>query len=175
MMTLDQPAHEETTGVSIASGKVLPEWIDVNGHMNVAYYVLAFDLGVDALWDQLRITSEYVETSNCSTFAVECHITYQMELKEGAPFVVTSQILAYDEKRIHQFQRLYHADKHYLAATAEWMNLHVDLTSRRVTPWPQSILSALQEFTEHQGVLPKPPEVGQKIKLNNPEFVGVDR
>ncbi len=175
MMTSDQPANEETAGVSVASGKVLPEWIDVNGHMNVAYYVLAFDHGIDALWDQLRITSEYTESSNCSTFAAECHITYQMELREGAPFLVTTQILAYDEKRIHQFQRMYHADKHYLAATAEWMALHVDLTSRRVTPWPQSILSALQEFTEHQGVLPKPSEVGQKIKLNNPVFVGVDR
>ncbi len=175
MMTVDQTAYKETVGVSVASGKVLPEWIDVNGHMNVAYYVLAFDHGIDALWDQLRITSEYTESSNCSTFAVECHITYQMELKEDAPFIVTSQILAYDEKRIHPFQRMYHADKHYLAATAEWLSLHVDLTSRRVTPWPQSILSALQKFTEHQGVLPKPPEVGQKIKLNNPVFVGVDR
>ncbi len=175
MMTVDQTADEETAGVAVASGKVLPEWIDVNGHMNVAYYVLAFDHGVDALWDQLRITSEYVETSNCSTFAVECHITYQMELKEDAPFVVTSQILAYDDKRIHQFQRMYHADKLYLAATAEWLNLHVDLSSRRVTPWPQSILSALQKFTERQGVLPKPPEVGQIIRVNNPVFVGVDR
>ena len=25
---------------------VLPEWIDHNGHMNVAYYVLAFDLQI---------------------------------------------------------------------------------------------------------------------------------
>ena len=175
MMTLEQTAHGETAGVSIASGTVLPEWIDINGHMNVAYYVLAFDHGVDALWDQLGITSEYIENSNCSTFAVECHITYQMELKEDAPFLVTSQILAYDEKRIHQFQRLYHADKHYLAATAEWLALHVDLSSRRVTPWPQPIMSALQKFTERQGVLPEPPEVGQKIKLNNPVFVGVDR
>jgi len=175
MMTSDQTGYEETAGVAVASGKVLPEWIDVNGHMNAAYYVFAFDQGLQALWDQLRMTPEYVKISNCSTFAAECHITYQMELKEEAPFLVTSQILAYDEKRIHQFQRMYHADKHYLAATAEWMALHVDLNGRRVTPWPQSILSALQEFTERQGVLPKPPEVGQEIKLNNPVFVGVDR
>jgi len=174
MMTSDQTAYKETAGVSVASGKVLPEWIDVNGHMNVAYYVLAFDFGLDPLWDQLGITSEYVESSNCSTFAVECHITYQMELMEDAPLLVTTQILAYDEKRIHHFQRMYHADRHYLAATAEWLALHVDLTSRRVTPWPQSILSALQEFTERQGVLPKPAEVGQEIRLNNPVFAGVD-
>ncbi len=171
---MEQPAHTQTEGVSIASGKVLPEWIDVNGHMNVAYYLLAFDLSVDTLWERLGITSEYIETTNCSTFAVECHVTYQKELKADEPYLVTSQILAYDEKRIHQFQRMYNADKNQLAATAEWMNLHVDLTSRRVTPWPQSILSGLQEFSQRQGVLSKPAEAGNIMSLNNPIFVGVD-
>jgi len=175
MTELDQPAHAEIAGVSTASGRVLPEWIDINGHMNVAYYVLAFDLAVDTLWSQLGITSEYIKTSNCSTFAVECHVTYQKEIKADEPYLVTSQILAYDEKRIHQFQRMYHADKNVLAATAEWMNLHVDLSSRRVTPWPDSIMSALREFAEQQGVLPMPPEAGQKMNVKNPVFLGVDR
>jgi acyl-CoA thioester hydrolase len=168
-MTMDQ-----SSGIAIASGKVLPEWIDINGHMNVAYYVLAFDLAVDTLWRQLGITDEYVETTQCSTFAVDCHVTYQAELKEAEPYVVTSQILAYDEKRIHQFQRMYHAEKEYLAATAEWMNLHVDLSSRRVKPFPESILAELQAYTAGQGVLPKPDEAGKHMKIREPIFVGVD-
>ena len=45
----------------ITKGKVIPEWIDVNGHMNVAYYVRAFDLAVDEQWIQLGITQEYIE------------------------------------------------------------------------------------------------------------------
>ena len=169
-MTVDQ-----ADGIAIASGKVLPEWIDNNGHMNVAYYVLAFDLGVDTLWSQLGITDEYIETTQCSTFAVECHVTYQAELKEAEPFIVTSQILAYDEKRIHQFQRMFHAEEKYLAATAEWMNLHIDLTNRRVRPWPESILSALQEFADRQGVLPMPKEAGTKMKVRKPIFIGVEQ
>ncbi len=168
-MTMDQ-----SSGIAIASGKVLPEWIDINGHMNVAYYILAFDLAVDTLWGQLGITDEYIETTQCSTFAVDCHVTYQAELKEAEPFVVTSQILAYDEKRIHQFQRMYHAEKEYLAATAEWMNLHVDLSSRRVKPFPESILAELQAYTAGQGVLPKPEEAGKHMKIREPIFVGVD-
>lgn len=169
-MTMDEVVKAE--GISIATGKVLSEWIDTNGHMNVAYYVLAFDLGVDKLWAELGITSDYIETTQYSTFAVECHITYQRELTEGEPFRVTSQILAYDQKRIHQFQRMYHAEEGYLAATAEWMNLHVNLVSRRVTPFPETVLSALQEFTRRQGILPMPPEAGQKMNVNNPVFVG---
>jgi acyl-CoA thioester hydrolase len=156
----------------ITTGKVLPEWIDVNDHMNVAYYVLAFDQAVDALWQQLGITSEYIETKNCSTFAVEAHVTYQRELTVDDPYVVTSQILAYDEKRIHQFQRMYHADEHYLVATGEWMNLHVDLDLRKVAPWPPEILFGLAEFTERQGVLPMPAEAGNKMAIKKPIFTG---
>ncbi len=174
-MTVDQPAQAQPDGISIATGDVLPEWIDCNGHMNVAYYVFVFDHGVDALWDQLGITSEYIETTKCSTFAVECHVTYQMELKQDDPFLVTSQILAYDKKCIHQFQRMYHAEEKYLAATAEWLNLHIDLTNRRVKPWPESILSALQEFADRQGVLPMPKEAGTKMKVRKPIFIGVEQ
>ena len=169
-MTVDQ-----ADGISIASGKVLPEWIDINGHMNVAYYVLAFDLGVDTFWARLGITDEYIETSRCSTFAVECHVTYQMELKQDDPFFITSQILAYDEKRIHQFQRMYHGEEKFLAATAEWMNLHVDLTDRRVTPFPQSVINSLQEFTDHQGILARPAEADRNMQVREPIFVGVEQ
>ena len=175
MMALNQSSHSQTEGVSILRGKVLPEWIDVNGHMNVAYYVLVFDRAIDVLWERLGITSEYIETKNCSTFAVECHVTYQKELKENEPYLVTSQILAYDEKRIHQFQRMYHADMKYLAATAEWMNLHVDLTSRRVTPWPQFVVLALQEFAVHQGIFSNPPEVSRKMNIDSPIFMAASQ
>jgi acyl-CoA thioester hydrolase len=164
----------ESSGIAIASGKVLPEWIDINGHMNVAYYVLAFDFGVDALWRKLGITDEYIETTQCSTFAVDCHVTYQAELKEAEPYVVTSQILAYDDKRIHQFQRMYHAEKETLAATAEWLNLHVDLTSRRVKSFPDSILAAMQAYAAGQGILPRPEEAGKQMKIREPIFVGIE-
>ena len=103
-------ADTELIGVPVSSGRVLPEWIDVNKHMNVAYYVLAFDQGVDSLWDSFGITNEHIEEMNTSTFAVEAHIVYRRELALDEPFIVTAQILAFDEKRIHQFQRLYHAD-----------------------------------------------------------------
>ena len=36
-------------GIEVTRGTVLPEWIDINDHMNVAYYLLAFDQAVDAL------------------------------------------------------------------------------------------------------------------------------
>lgn len=163
-------SNDEILGVRVAEGVVLPEWIDVNEHMNVAYYVLAFDLAVDSLWEKLGITSEYVEESCGSTFAVESHITFQQELLEGDRYFVTAQMLAYDDKRIHQFQRLYHAQKNYLAATGEWMNLHVDLESRRVSPWPESILAKLDEYSRGQAGHSYPEEAGKQMQIRNPVY-----
>jgi acyl-CoA thioester hydrolase len=162
--------NEDFMGAHVAEGRVLPEWIDVNGHMNVAYYVMAFDLGVDALWEDLGITMEYIENSGGSTFAVESHVTYRQELVEGDPYVVTAQILAYDSKRIHQFQRLYHAEKGFLAATGEWMNLHVDLEARRVSPWPESILERLAAVAAGQSEQPYPALAGQQMKIRSPIY-----
>jgi len=157
-------------GVRITDGVVKPEWIDYNGHMNVAYYLLAFDLSGDELWHEFGITDEYVRITNKSTFAVECHITYQRELKEGEFYCITSQVLAYDEKRIHFFQRMYHAEERYLAATVEWMNLHVDLGSRRVTQWPEHILTLIEEWVRQQKKGDYPGEAGKRMRVQKPLY-----
>ncbi len=160
----------QITGIKVCEGNVKPEWIDLNQHMNVAYYVLAFDLGVDALWSQFGITDDYIESARGSTFAVECHLTYQNELCEGDPYIITSQILAYDQKSIHQFQRIYHAESGFLAATAEWMNLHVDLASRRVSIWPDEILTRIGKLAESQSGETRPAEAGKQMSITNPLY-----
>jgi acyl-CoA thioester hydrolase len=157
-------------GFTVTEGVVRPEWIDINGHMNVAYYVLAFDKAVDDLWARFGITDEYIRSGAGTTFAVECHVTYQRELREGDPYRVTSEILAYDEKRIHQFQRMYHAEEKFLSATAEWMNLHVDLETRRVSPWPASVLQALSETTSRQKDRFFPEEAGKRMAVARPLY-----
>ncbi len=158
-------------GVEVVRGAVMPEWIDVNDHMNVAYYVLAFDQAVDSLWEQFGITEDHINVSSSSTFAVECHITWQRELALEDPFVITSQLLAYDDKRIHQFMRMYHAEQHYLAATAEWLNLHVDLNVRKVSPWPDAIRDKIAEFAGRQDDCGWPVEAGKKMSVPQPIYV----
>lgn len=158
-------------GVEVVRGTVLPEWIDVNDHMNVAYYVLAFDQAVDSLWEQFGITEDHINVSSSSTFAVECHITWQRELALDDPFVITSQLLAYDDKRIHQFMRMYHAEQHYLAATAEWLNLHVDLNVRKVSPWPAAIRDKIAAFAGRQDDWGWPVEAGKKMSVPQPVYV----
>lgn len=157
-------------GVEIMHGRVQPEWIDINDHMNVAYYLLAFDQAVDVLWARFGLTEEYIKTHSSSTIAVESHVTWQREIVEGADYIVTSQVLAFDDKRIHQFQRMYHADDGFLAATCEWMNLHFDTSIRRVAPWPDKIRARIGEFADNQGQHSWPPEAGKRMQVRQPVF-----
>ena len=160
--------EQSIIGDIVYEGEVLDEWIDVNDHMNVAYYVLAFDLGIDGIWQELGITADYVRERKLSTFAVESHIEYLRELRVGEPIHITTQLLAYDRKRIHQFLRMYHADKGYLAATSEWMNLHVNLTTRRVSEWPDDVLEKIASFFSRQDSRVLPDRAGRRIGIKAP-------
>jgi len=157
-------------GKEVSRGVVLPEWIDNNAHMNVAYYALAFDLAVDALWDRFGMTTDHVRDANSSTFTLESHVTYRRELRQSEPYLITAQVMAFSEKGIHQFQRMYHVEEHYLAATCEWLHLHVDMKTRRVAPWPASILERIRACAIAQGEVIRPHEAGRKMQLNKPLF-----
>ncbi len=144
---------------------VLPEWCDYNGHMNLAYYVLVFDHATDKFLDNVGIDQNYRDANNHSTFVVESHITYDAELVDGAEMFCTTQLLDYDEKRMHYFHRMYHADKGFLAATTELINVHIDLAARRVVPLPDDIQGRLAAIMESHKSLPKPEQAGRAIGI----------
>lgn len=144
---------------------VRPEWIDYNGHMNVAYYVLILDHAVDALWDYVGLGRDYIKRSNGSTFAVEAHVTYVRELMQDAPVRTTSRLIGFDEKRIHHYHELYHAQDGFLAATAEFLSLHVDMSVRKVAPMPRTVRDRLAAIMASHAVLPLPDRLGRAIRV----------
>lgn len=151
--------------LELSGQRVLPEWIDYNGHMNVAYYVLAFDKATDRLFDLLDLGVDYVKRTNNSTFVLETHVTYAREVHEGDPLRFTAQLLDYDAKRLHYFLNMYHAEEGYLSATSEQIALHVSLDTRRSAPMPAAQLERLAHvMAAHQG-LAKPPQAGRVIGI----------
>lgn len=144
---------------------IRPEWIDHNGHMNVAYYTLVFDHAVDAFFDYIGIGTSYRERTGGSTFAVEQHITYNREVMQGDEVRCTTRLLGFDEKRLHYYHEMHHTTAGYVAATTEFLSLHVDLSTRRVAPMPASILDRLGEIHESHRQMPVPETVGRVIKV----------
>lgn len=145
--------------------EVHKDWIDYNGHMNMAYYSLVFDKGADYLFDLLGIGADYVTATSHSCFTMEIHVTYAQEVVLNDPLQVSVQLLDADSKRLHLFLQMFHAEKGYLAATMEQMALHVDLNERRSAPMPESIVTNVQMLREAHDKLPKPPQVGSVIGI----------
>jgi len=139
-------------------------WVDYNGHLNVAYYVLVFDHATDAFFDFVGIGEDYAERTEFSTFALEAHVTYQREVLEGTRVQLTTQLLDRDRKRLHYFHRMCNAAGE-VAATLEQVSLHVDLNRRCSTPMPGAILQRLDRIMEAHGCLPWPPEAGASVGL----------
>ncbi len=162
-MVMTQPAplalHRET---------VRPEWIDYNGHMNVAYYLLAFDHATDSVLDHFGIGKEYAETEGRSMFVVEAHLTYAREVTEGDGLRFSSRILGADGKRLHLFHEMTHAEDGFLAATAEFMLLHVDLSERRAAPFATATAEALARVAAEHATLPVPPQAGRCVGRKTP-------
>ncbi len=157
-------------GVEVVRGEVLPEWIDLNGHMNVASYVTAFEVAVYALWECFGMPVDYQEKSGNTTFAVETHTTYKRELGEGDTYIITAQVLAYDDKRVHSFLRMYDEKQASLAATIEWLGLHVTISNRRVEDWPADVLRGIDLFLEAQTGSQVPAEARRQIRLRKPRY-----
>jgi acyl-CoA thioester hydrolase len=145
--------------------RVEPQWIDYNGHLNMAYYNVLFDRAVDEAYELIGIGLDYLKRTNHSTFTAEAHVRYLRELKQDDPVRVTFQLLAYDAKRIHYFEELKHAEEGWLSATSENMTLHVDMAAKKVTPFPDSVLRTLERMKAAHAGLPKPEGAGRAIKM----------
>jgi acyl-CoA thioester hydrolase len=152
--------------LSLHTETVQPGWIDYNGHMNLAYYMLAFDHATDAFFDYVGLGEAYLAANNCSTFTLEAHITYDRELMDGAPMRFETQLLAHDAKRLHYMHFMYHADEGYLASTNELVSLHVDMGARRSAPMPETARARLDRIADSHARLPRPEQAGRVISID---------
>ena len=116
--------------------QIEPQWIDYNGHLNMAYYNVMFDRGIDELWLQLGIGPGYMKERHGSTFTAECHVRYLREIHLGDPVQISILLLGADEKRLHTFEELRHATEGWLSATSENMTIHIDMNARKTAPFP---------------------------------------
>lgn len=135
---------------------VKPEWIDYNGHMNMGYYLVAFDhIATDSYFDFLDIGITHLQTNNYSTFTLGSNIDFIHEVVADDALRFTTQLVDYDTKRLHYFHTMYHADEGYIAATNECLTMYIDMGTRRGTGFTEEQLQRFQEqldLGKHLGV-----------------------
>jgi len=143
---------------------VRPEWIDFNGHLNMAYYNVLMDNGVDALWQEIGLGGDYLKRTGFTTYSAEYHMHYFREVHEGERLCSTFQILDMDEKRIHFCQELIHEDG-WRSAGGEGICLHIDQSGPRVAPMPEDILATFRSMQAEHAKLSVPDFVGRPMGI----------
>jgi len=133
----------------LKSEKVIKEWTDYNGHMNVAYYVHVFDIAADIMLDNFRMGGKSAKREKKSTFAVEMHTNYNQEVKLGEEVDTHLTYVDHDKKRIHYKLSMFHKEKKYLAATNEVLSLYVDLNQRKVAEFDSDRIKIMDDFIKN--------------------------
>lgn len=147
--------------------EIKPEWTDQNGHMNVAYYVLAFDQATDVFLQRLGL-GWAVLAEGRSIFTLAMNVDYLNEVFDGETVIVESRLLDADMKRLHYFHQMTRERDGALAATNEIVALHVSMATRRATPFPDATLAKVNAMRAAHAALPRPPRAGRVLGMARP-------
>lgn len=164
----------------IYKDRVVAEWVDYNGHLRDAYYLLLFSLATDGLMDHIELDHpgrpERLAAASpdlrqgYSMFSLECHIHYLHEVRLGAEIEVQTRLLAHDAKRLHLYSSLHLAGQERAMAAAEQMLLHVDLAGPHAAPFQPEVLRRVQQLAREDAAWARPSHLGKAISLPLPRM-----
>jgi|TARA_B110000263_G_C15112866_1_gene420637 acyl-CoA thioester hydrolase len=129
----------------LKSEKIIKEWTDYNGHLNVAFYVHIFDIAADIMLDNFKMGGHAAKKNNKTTFVAEMYTAYKKEVRLGEEVETHLTHVDHDKKRIHYRLSMLHKEKRYVAATNEVLSLYVDLSQRKVVEFDPDRLKLIDE------------------------------
>ena len=145
----------------LSTTKIINNWTDYNGHMNLAFYILVFDKGAENILSKFQMGEQSAKTTKKSTMAVESHTTYNNEVKENEEVDVYLSYFDHDKKRLHYKLEMYEKSKNILSATTEVLSLYIDLNHRKVAEFEEEKLKIMNQFIK---------ENKSKFKIDNLQF-----
>ena len=145
----------------LSTTKIINDWTDYNGHMNLAFYILVFDKGAENILSKFQMGEQSAKTTRKSTMAVESHTTYNNEVKENEEVDVYLSYFDHDKIRLHYKLEMYEKSKNILSATTEVLSLYIDLNHRKVAEFEEEKLKIMDQFIK---------ENKSKFKIDNLQF-----
>jgi acyl-CoA thioester hydrolase len=145
--------------------RVRPEWIDPNGHMNIANYVVVFDAASDVVFEHIGFDWDRMRAGDLSAFVLGMNLDYRCEIFEADALRITTQLLDWDHKRMHLFHRMYRGEEPSVAATNEVLFSFVSMRERRSTAWPEPMAQALARVAAAHSRLRVPEGAFRKLGI----------
>lgn len=155
--------------IRLFESPVLSDWIDYNGHMNDAYYVVAFSKAIDAFMLHIGLNEDFRTKHSVSIYTLQSMVTYLQEVAEAEPIVITGQLLESDTKKLRLFMTMYHGESHDELATMETLLLHMDMQVHRAAPFLPQTQSLVESIQSAHNLLETPANAGKAIAIRRPK------
>ena len=137
---------------------VRPEWIDYNGHLSEAYYVVVFGHATDATMATLGMTPEHIVVTRTSLFTVEAHVRYLDQVPPGAHLSVRTSVIGVTDKLLWLWHEMWSEGR--LRATEEVLLVHVDTTAGRASAFPDDLRARAEALR-----VPPPEHASRRIAV----------
>lgn len=157
-----------TTELKVFDGPVLPEWIDYNGHMNDACYVLVFSRAIDEFMLQIGLDETFRTEYQVSIYTLQSMVHYLREVSLGEPLLVEARLLESDAKKLRVFFTMRHGDNGMELAAMETLLLHMDMAAHRAAPMLADTAARVEALQQRQRHLDWPVLAGRSIALTRP-------
>lgn len=144
--------------------RVLPEWIDANGHLHDAHYLDIFNSGIKKLFSALGIGISFSHQGH-SIFNLGFNVDFLKELMLDEPVRCTIQVVDWDHKRLHLYSELRHAETDVLCATAERLFMNISLDTRRSTDFHHEAYARIEALGNAHRVFGRPLSMGRTLGI----------
>lgn len=146
-------------------GKVAHDWVDYNGHLRDAFYMLIFSYASDGLMDLIGMDEPCRKATGHTLYTLETHLNYLLEVKDGADVEVFTQVLGLDAKRLHLCHGLYLQGSETPLASNEQMLINIDTAGPRSASFAPEVGARLRAIAQQHLALPRPSYAGRSIAL----------
>ena len=126
----------------VSTGSVKEDWIDYNGHMNMAYYVQCFEESSDFLLEHMDLGYRYAIEEQKGVFVIKCEINYRKEINLHENFIISLEELICKGKKLIVGLKMLNAINETIA-DYKILNLNVDLESKKSVTFSTAITGQL--------------------------------
>lgn len=160
------PTYDQLAALPAYCEQVVPSaFEDLNGHLNIRHYLGIASEGLDESLIPLGIPQNWPRVAGQAVFSAEHHLTYVTELRTGDRISVRVRLIGRSERAAHAVAYLVDETRQLLSYVMEEIFLHIDMSTRRTSPWPDHVIAALDERVAEQQALPWPADLSGSMTL----------
>ena len=132
----------------------IPEsYLDSMGHMNVMWYTHLFSHATGGLFKLVGLDRAYFTTHQAGSFALAQYVSYRKEVRVGEHVTLRTRLIARSEKKMLMLHLMTKGEQPVLAATCEFLGAHIDMTTRRTSPFAPHIAANIDRIIAEHSAL----------------------